>query len=271
MSGYFDAQSLGKREALCLTITQEVNGLLSLELPTSGLDARCFLSFLNDLASRVKESIQDERYPFGAEQTSAFIAALATPGTQFLVSFLNDLAEILILPRENRTEYVRNKQVAAPYAINKLLLEYAVKSRRIDRMVGHLTKDFCACHCPKLPVGCCYILGYDLGLVPERMLLLQELEARRGGWREPGGEDKCKFHTSRGCRLALFKSPACVGYLCEGLSTHLEERYGRSRSQLGDFLQKLAAFRNCDLDRYRVFDAMDAAIDAWRRLGDAPL
>ena len=175
-----------------------------------------------------------------------------------------DLAEILFLEREQRTEYRTNTQVAAPYQINKLMLEYAVKSRHVDPIIGVLTKPFCATSCHKPPVGCCYILGYDLGLVPQTMLRLQAVESRRNGHLPPATEETCRYHTSTGCTLSLFKSPACIGALCDPLMESLQKRY--PARELAAFLRCLETFRNGHIDRVQVFHAMDGVIRTGRAL-----
>jgi hypothetical protein len=103
-----------------------------------------------------------------------------------------------------------------------------------------------------------------MGLVPGGMLELQEIEARQFGWSPPQREEKCKFHGETGCVLRLFKSPACIGMLCDPLVDSLRGRYEADR--LEPFLGHLAVFRNCDIDRVRVFDAMDDVIESGEAL-----
>jgi hypothetical protein len=196
--------------------------------------------------------------------TQELISRLCSDRDNPYESFVHDLAEILFLPREQRSEYIRNTEVAPPYRIGKLLLEYAVKARRIDELLDALTKGYCAAKCDRLPVGCCSVEGFDMGLVPEAMLELQEIEARRVGWSAPAGGEACKFHTAAGCAIALFKSPACSGMLCDPLVESLRKRHSTAR--LEPFLERLAALRNCDIDRVRVFEAMDGVIDSGQQL-----
>ena len=181
--------------------------------------------------------------------------------------FLDDLAEVLFLPREERREYREHGGDLPPYKIAKLMLEYATRSWRLDRIVGALTKEYCArsCHCP--PVGCCHILGYDLGLVPEGMLELQRLEtARRGVAYDGGPEEKCRYHTACGCTMVLFKSPACVRYICPPMMSYLEQRLGHAPSLLAVFLGALETFGNSHIDRHEVFERMDKLISAGEAL-----
>jgi len=199
-----------------------------------------------------------------APSTQELIERLCSDRSRPLESFVEDLAEILFVEREQRSEYVNNTQVAPPWKIGKLMLEYTVKARRIDEILGVLTKGFCAADCDRLPVGCCSIQGYDMGVVPEAMLELQKIEARQYGWTAPEREDKCKFHEETGCVLRLFKSPACIGMLCDPLVASLRERW--EAAHLDPFLERLAVFRNCDIDRVRVFDVMDELIENGERL-----
>ncbi len=208
----------------------------------------------------------------------AFITALANhldegPGPRHkLIRFLAPdnlslvfaLAEILFLPRRQRSEYRHNPLPTPPWQIKKLLLEYALWSLRLDRLLGKLTKGFCAQHCDRPPVGCCSILGYDLGLVPETMLEAQELEAATHGWQAPAVEDKCKYHSDTGCCLALFKSPACAGMLCDGILEKL--RSNHPAKAIEAFLEPLALYRNHALDREQIFELMRKTVDAGQRL-----
>lgn len=177
--------------------------------------------------------------------------------------FLDDLAEVLFVSREARTEYRNHQGDLPPYKIAKLMLEYATLSWRVDRIVGALTKAFCASSCHIPPVGCCHILGYDLGLVPVGMLALQRLE---GGVEQEGPEEKCRYHTSRGCTIKLFKSPACVRYICPPMMSYLEQRFGSAPCRLAVFFAALEAFGNSHIDRREVFVRMRSLIDAGEAL-----
>ncbi len=191
--------------------------------------------------------------------------ALAPDPARGVASIVEALAEILFLPRGERTEYVTHRLPSPPWDIRRLLLEYAFWSLQVDEVLGSLTKGFCADHCDRLPVGCCSVLGYDLGVVPEAMLRLQQLEARAEGWAPPAVEDKCKYHGPQGCCLRLFKSPACAGMLCDALVDDLGRRH--ATGPLGAFLGALARYRNHDLDRAEIFAAMGEVVSAGRRLG----
>jgi hypothetical protein len=254
----------GGQSVIEAAVIGELNALLGVGLPCRGSRTRDYGTFLDDLSARTTTAITDKAYSFPRDETFELIALLTTGDEKNVREFVHDVAEILFLEREQRTEYIDTNQVTPPYRIHKLMLEYAMKSRHVDNMVGALTKRFCATSCPKLPTACCYILGYDLGLVPKTMLRLQAVEARRNGHSTPPVEEKCRYHTHTGCTLSLFKSPACIGYLCDGLKTSLEETY--PALELAAFTRCLETFRDCPIDRSQVFDAMDGVIAAGRKL-----
>jgi len=257
-------QPAAQRARILETLLGEVDGLLavSLEVPLTPIDD--FERLIDNLAHALGSAIRAPDYRYGASQTRDLVAALTLDGERPERGFLWDLAEILFLPREQRSEYTTNPHATAPYRVRKLLLEYAVFGRQMDEVVGAVSKSYCAQRCDKPPVGCCHILGYDLGLVPEVMLELQRLEAVRNGWQPPPTEDHCRYHTPTGCVLAMFKSPACVGFLCEPLTAHL--RVTRGGPELDCFLRRVSEFNNCDLDRRKIFHAMAATIESGRAL-----
>ncbi len=254
------------RRAMFLTAMREINQLLGLEISLESQGSCDVDSFINDLGASLIATVQNIEEKERAEAMEKFIVSLAADRDHPAPSFVNDVMEILFLSRDRRTEYVTNTDMAPPYKIGKLMIEYAMKSRMIDDIVSATTKGFCASNCDRLPTGCCAVLGYDLGLVPEAMLSLQELEASMNGWTGPAEaiERKCRYHTATGCAIALTKSPACVGYLCENLLEHLRRRYPPTK--LGVFFDNLVEFRNCDIDRRRVFEVMDVTIAAGRNL-----
>jgi hypothetical protein len=192
------------------------------------------------------------------------LAALAPDRERRGESLVEALAEILFVPRHERTEYVHKSVGAPPWDIRRLLLEYGVWSLRVDEVLERLTKGFCARGCERLPTGFCSVLGYDMGMVPEAMLELQRLEASGQGWTAPKREDKCKYHGPAGCCLRLFKSPACAGMLCDALVADLERRF--PAEPLAAFLQPLALYRNHLLDRREIFELMAAVVTTGRRL-----
>ncbi len=226
---------------------------------------------MNDLSPAQQRRVRDmaaSLFPPGPDgqwpcsEDMPLLRALTRGAPDPAQALLDDLAEILLLPRHERSEYRDHRGTMPPYKIGKLMLEYAVKSAQIDRIVGALTKGFCARHCDRPPVGCCHILGYDLGLVPEVMLELQRLEAARQEVVFPDGalEEKCRYHTRRGCPLKLFKSPACVRYICPPMFTYLEQRFGHCPGELAVFIAALTDFGNSHFDREKIYEVMDRLI-----------
>ena len=205
---------------------------------------------------------------FGPEPWSPPLQPLITylaPDRQRVMESLTEaLAEILFVPRQQRTEYLQRQNATPPWDIRRLLLEYALWSARLDRIQTALTKAFCGRKCPRPPfvdragealaVGCCSIQGYDMGLSTPGLLRAQELEAAAGGWSPPEREEQCKYLGSGGCRLRLFKSPACVGMLCDELVVDLG--HGRPAEAVQAFLTPLARLRVGVLDREQIFACM---------------
>lgn len=263
----YAARSAAQRAQLVETLLGEVNGLLTMTLGPPRALADDFDGLIDGLADALEWAVEGADCRYGAAETRALVAELTLDAERPMRGFLADLSEILFLPRERRNEYTTNRHTAPPYRIRKLLLEYAVFGRQLDELMGAISKAYCAHQCEKPPVGCCHILGYDLGLVPEVMLELQRLEAIRRGWQPPATEEHCRYHTATGCVIALFKSPACVGYLCEPLTAHLRARRGGPK--LDRFIRELSMFNNCDLDRRRIFRAMRATIEAGHALLEA--
>jgi len=264
---YFHCLSGPARSQFCATVVDALNGLWHLGLDRDRHEAQHYDSCIADLGERVSEAIERDNYPYAKAQTHGLLLALSSSRAAPVQGHIHDLAQILFLPREQREEYVNHTDIAPPYKISKLLLEYAVKSTRLDQIQGILTKGYCATRCDRLPVGCCSVAGYDMGLLPRAMLEIQAIEARRAGLCPPAVETNCRYHTPGGCVLRLFKSPACIGFLCEELNRFLEQEH--VASALAPYIRHLTVLRNCYLDRSRIFGAMDGAIGAGLRLIDA--
>jgi hypothetical protein len=266
MHRYYDALDVDRRRWFCETVTARIHALLGLEIDAPARIQEQYPAFVDDLCERMHARLEEKSCGFDEGAAMQLIVRLASNREHPVPSFIRDVCEIQFLPREERSEYIRHEQGWKPFKINKILLEYAIKSSQIDDIIGLLTKGYCAESCDRLPTGCCYIPGHDLGLVPEAMLELQRLEAKKNGWDAivDGVGERCRFHSSRGCTIALFKSPACIGHLCDQLGAHLEDRH--SAVVLDPFLEALARFRNCCIDRSKVFDAMDGIIRTGRAL-----
>jgi hypothetical protein len=264
---YYDSLDVDRRRWFFETVTAQIHALLGLEIdpPRSFRDQ--YSTFVDDLSERLNVRLEEKCDCFPRDSVMSLIRRLASDREQPVPSFIRDVCEIQFLSREDRSEYTCHQQSGKPFKINKILLEYAIKSSQIDDIMGRVTKRYCAESCDRLPTGCCHILGYDLGLVPETMLELQRLEARKNGWEAiaDGVERQCRFHSAGGCTIAASKSPSCVGYLCDQLASHLEDTY--PAVVLEPFLEALARFRNCCIDRSEVFETMDAIIRTGMTLG----
>jgi hypothetical protein len=263
---YYEALDIDRRRRFVETVTTQIRALLGLEIDALEGPQEWYSTFVDDLSERVSAQLEEKGGSLEKGAIMGLIRRLASDREQPVPSFIRDLCEILLLPREERSEYTCHEQSGKPFQINKILLEYALKSIEIDEIMGRVTKRYCAESCDRWPTGCCYILGYDLGLVPEAMLELQRLEARKNGWEAivDGVERHCRYHSARGCTLAVSKSPSCVGHLCDRLESHLRDSH--PAAVLDPFLEALARFRNCCIDRSQVFEAMDAIIRTGRAL-----
>jgi hypothetical protein len=266
MDRYYGALDIDGRRWFFETVTAQIDALLGLEIDAPRSLKEQYPAFVDDLSERMNARLEEKGGGFHDGALMRLILRLASDREEPVPSFIHDVCEIQFLSREDRSEYTCHEQSGKPFKINKILLEYAIKSIQVDEIVGLVTKRYCAESCDRLPTGCCHILGYDLGLVPEAMLELQRLEARKNGWEAivDGVERQCRFHSARGCTIALSKSPSCVGHLCDPLVSHLKDSY--PAEVLDPFLEALARFRNCCIDRSEVFEAMDAIIRTGRAL-----
>ena len=257
---FFENQTTRHRREAFERIVEELSGLLTLRLSPPPDQIGSYRVFRDDLECRVAAAIGACEFGYERQAIYAILTVLTSDADHPIGSVIDDIAEILFLERTQRSEYVQNPLHSPPFAIGKLLLEYAMKSRRLDQITGELTKAYCANRCGRLPIGCCSILGYDLDLVPRTMLTLQKIEARRSGWVECEDDQKCRYHADTGCVLSLFKSPACIGYLCEELMADLAPR--APAHALNAFVSGLSKFRNSYVDRANIFWIMDETIDA---------
>jgi hypothetical protein len=266
MDRYYDALDIDRRRWFFETVTAPINALLDLEIDAPRSLQEQYSYFVDDLSERIRMRLEEKGGSSCNGAVMRLILRLASDREQPVPSFIRDVCEIQFLSREDRSEYTCHRQSGKPFKISKILLEYAIKSSQIDDIMGLVTKSYCAESCNRLPTGCCHILGYDLGLVPEAMLELQRLEARKNGWEAivDGVERKCRFHSAGGCTIAVSKSPSCVGHLCDQLLSHLEDSY--PTAVLEPFLEALARFRNCFIDRSEVFKAMDSIIRTGKAL-----
>ena len=205
---YYEALDTDRRRWFFETVTAQIQALLGLEIETPRSFQEQFSTFVDDLSERMNVRLEEKRDGFRKGAVMSLILRLASDRERPVPSFIRDVCEIQFLSREDRSEYTCREQSGKPFKINKILLEYAIKSSQIDDIMGLVTKRYCAESCDRLPIGCCHILGYDLGLVPEAMLELQRLEARKNGWEAivDGAERQCRFHSAGVCNIALSKS-----------------------------------------------------------------
>lgn len=255
MADHLSGLGGAQRSGLAVELTAEINALLGGSLQVCADQPAGWPGLRDRLAADLDATLD--------EPGRALVAAMACDQREPAAAFVEDLAEILFVRRPQRSEYRFNTLRSRPWRIERLMLEYATWARRLDAHQSALTKAYCARACDRLPVGCCSVLGYDLGLVPDRMLALQRLEALGAGWSPPEREDGCRYHTRSGCVLRLFKSPACIGFVCDRLAASLREAHGPAARA---FIDGLDLFQRCDLDRERVFEQMRAAEQAGRAL-----
>ncbi len=265
LAAQHDRMTATERDEASRSLKRTLGELLGLSLPDRvGESVPAWAATHRVTVSALRDAISRLDVPERAAITELAAALVRTAGDP-LGALVTDVAEILYLPRNERSEYRLHRLPSPPFVIEKILLEYAIHAIALDGLMARLNKPFCATRCPKPPVGCCHLLGYDLGLVPDRMLEVQRLEARRNGWTEPAHPDldKCRYHTPTGCALRLFKSPACIGAMCEAVERHLDETYPPEDVAL--LRDRLRTFRNCDIDRTQVFEAMRSLAEAGRR------
>jgi hypothetical protein len=263
---YYEGLDIDRRRWFLETVTAQIHALLGLEIDAPETLQETYSAFVDGVSERMHLRLEGKGGSLPSGTAMRLILRLAGDPEKPVPSFVRDVCEIQFLSREDRSEYACHGRSGKPFKINKILLEYAIKSIQVDHIMGLVTKRHCAESCDRLPTGCCYIPGYDLGLVPEAMLELQLLEARKNGWEASVDEieRQCRFHSTGGCTIAFSKSPSCVGHLCDQLASHLKDSH--PASVLEPFLEALARFRNCCIDRSEVFNAMDAIIRTGRSL-----
>ncbi|MBN2052650.1 hypothetical protein JW756_04050 [Candidatus Woesearchaeota archaeon] len=103
----------------------------------------------------------------------------------------------------------------------ELISNYAARTKQLDAILSILTKEFCATQCDwnsdekGMYCGCCEAKFYDTSMIDE-LLILQRLEARNNGWEKGFAKgSECDYFSEEGCKLRIFKSPTCIGYVCK--------------------------------------------------------
>lgn len=99
----------------------------------------------------------------------------------------------------------------------KTLFEYAQKSKQIDSVLNSLTREYCA----KCETPCCHKDFYAYNF-PEELQTLQLVEANETA-KPRYNKDGCNYLTEKGCSLAYFKNPICLGSSCTKIETKMED------------------------------------------------
>jgi hypothetical protein len=259
---WYDRLARYEKTTAILQLVQALADLLGIRAPLIDTGDDTFVDVQHSISQKVAASVPPSEVPLVEPLVGIFITRKPDTFIEAVSTMVLETAEILFLPRKARREYLALEGKTAPYLINKLMLEYALLARHLDTLMGVLNKTLCKTACPDPPVGCCRHLGYDLGLIPDRMLIAQAIEATRYGWRPPPNPDleKCRYHTDSGCALRLLKSPACIGAMCNAVEADLNRRF--PEALLNRFRTAMENFRNSDIDRERVFANMKALIHA---------
>lgn len=119
------------------------------------------------------------------------------------------------------------------------LIGYAHLSMSLNDVFFKLgMSNYCGKICDAKPLGCCTEEILKPRVHSELFLKLQEVESRRNGHVDEQGN--CKYHARKsGCSLYRFKSPTCLGYLCNPLKTKLASQEGQSNEYGVQFMNDL--------------------------------
>ncbi len=151
---------------------------------------------------------------------------------------------------------------------DRLIIAYTMKTKKMDKILSRLTKEYCAAGCESIPVGCCDQTSYYFMGINDKMVKLQEKEAKNNGWLD--FPSNCRYHTSKGCKLKLFKSPICLGFICDPLEKAIRDDFACDSAEL--FIADLkhlidfaSYFAYCDSLSYseyfeELFKTMDSMI-----------
>jgi len=142
------------------------------------------------------------------------------------------------------------------------LVNYGLRTKQIDRILHQIgTRKICAdkskCnqHTNGEYYGCCSRGFYNSGILG--LNTMQKVEAQRNGWRDHE-KNFCEYLSPSGCKLFLFKSPICIGFLCSGIEKILSG-YGKD----GQNFNFAMSFIKCgvpEMEKYSILRAMDDAI-----------
>jgi hypothetical protein len=126
-----------------------------------------------------------------------------------------------------------------PKSFRHFLTGYAHLSMSLNDLFFKLgMSDYCGKTCEDNPLGCCEGIKSVLKIYPEIFLKLQQIESRRNGHVDE--EVSCQYHSpASGCSLYRFKSPTCLGYLCDSLKTKLAAQNGQTNECGVHFMNEL--------------------------------
>ncbi len=151
---------------------------------------------------------------------------------------------------------------------DKVLEMYASRAKILDELQEGLTREFCN-PCKRTPEPCCNSNYYVVG-IPKGMERLQSEEANSNATRlgiDSQSDKKCDYYSEKGCLLKKYKSPLCLGMLCEEIiKPGLIQRHG---SELAlPFFYRMNAFADQSLKKnpQYLFQLMDQAINLGERL-----
>ncbi len=139
---------------------------------------------------------------------------------------------------------------------------YTGRTSKLDNILDKLTKNFCAGRCNNGNSGCCHNNAYKFD-APDEMLGLQEKEALKNGWKRSNNiNNRCKYHSSEGCKLTLYKPPVCINSLCEDLRRYIEEKHGINGRLFTSLMREANLFclTRSPGEREKLFSCMDKAI-----------
>lgn len=109
------------------------------------------------------------------------------------------------------------------------VLEYVRATQELAPINSQLC-SMCA-NCRFGPIGCCFDPTLYKRGMPDELLRLQMVEAKRTGWEPREPQDRCRFHGERGCVLRVFRPTVCYSHFCEPLVEELKHDYGADRVQ----------------------------------------
>jgi len=164
--------------------------------------------------------------------------------------------------------YEEERLINMPPDRIELISSYASRTKQLDKILSLLTKEFCATQCDwnndekGRYCGCCETKFYDTSM-SEEMLILQRLEAKKNGWVYGFAKgSECDYFAEDGCKLKIFKSPTCIGYVCKRTFKPFRSTPERKKivDNFYDAMMDVFAGRLFDIRRIQVLKSLDQAI-----------